>query len=330
MNGGADYIHYAYDLDKNTVDVLFFGSSHAYHSISSNKLWGDFGIPAAVLGSSSQPFSDTYYLMKDFLKYQKPKVIVLEVFSTSYTKPYTQETRLRQALDAMPMSLTKLEAIHDICKDFSFTHKMAYLFPISLYHSRWKELRKHDFISDRTFLRGSQLTLEYRDYSEYEPKKNKYNMSEIIDYSSFYLQKIVDLTKENDIPLLFYSSPVARYKERNYKRYYRANLAVEEFAKEQDVPYLFLEKMGDIEFDYSKDFKDSEHTNYYGMAKVTDYIGRYLKEQYDLPDRRDDKKYSSYQMDYEKYLKLLDEKLSETPDGRYMGLPGQAVIEDEE
>ncbi len=329
LSGSSDYIHLAYSLDQNTTDVLFFGSSHAYYSVSANELWGEYGIPATVLASNSQPFCSSYYLLKDILKHQKPKAVVLETYAASFKKLYTEEIRMRQVLDAMPMSATKLEAIHDLCKDFSFGKKMAYLFPISFYHSRWKEMKPYDFIQPNTFLRGSYLTLDYRDYSQYRSLGKEVKKRKILDENLFYLQKIVDLTREQNIPLVLYASPIAAYKEDKYKAYYGANLAVEECAKEQDIPFLFLEKIEDL-LGYTNEFMDSEHVSYFGQKKITSYLGEYLKEQYDLPDRREDGRYLSYQKDYEKYQMRLAEKLQDNPDGVYKGLPGQAVIEEDE
>ncbi|WP_240516399.1 hypothetical protein [Brachyspira sp. G79] len=48
--------------------------------------------------------------------------------------------------------------------------------------------------------------------------------------------------------------------------------------------------------DFSKDFNDPNHLNYKGSAKFTRYLGKYLKENYDLPDRRGDPKYYSWEM----------------------------------
>lgn len=330
IDGSQDFVHYAYRLENNTTDVLFLGSSHVYYSVSPNELWGEYGIPSAVLGSPAQALCSTYYLLKDFLKHQKPKAVVLEAYGASYDVTYMSETRMRQVLDAMPMSPVKLEAIGDLCKDFSFGKKMTYLFPISLYHSRWQELKPYDFYQKSTYLRGANLTLEYRDYSAYKSMKKKIKKAEFFEDTIYYLQKIVELTRENDVQLVLYSVPMASYKKGKYKTYYSANLAVEEFAKEQNIPYLFLEKNDDLAFDYAKDFKDSEHVNFYGQKKITGYLAGFLKDQYDLPDRRGDKKYRQYQKDYEKYQTLLEEKLSEAPAGIYMGLPGEAVIEEEE
>ncbi len=330
IRGSSDFIHSVYSLDKNTTDVIFIGSSHAYYSISSNELWGEYGIPATVMASSSQAICNSYYLLKDILKYQKPKVVVVETFGAVFSNLYMAESRMRQVLDAMPMSLTKLEAIHNLCKDYSFPHKMTYLFPISLYHSRWQELKPYDFYQKNTYLRGTSLTFEYRDYTAYKPKKNKVKKKDIFPGTVDYLQKLIDITRENDIQLVFYASPVAAYKKSKYKSYYGMNLSMEDFANEHNIPFLFMEKLDDLNFDYEKNFMDSEHVNYFGQKMITEYIAEYLKSNYDLPDRRGDSRYEQYQKDYEKYQITLAEKLAENPDGIYMGRPGQAVVEEDE
>ena len=46
---------------------------------------------------------------------------------------------------------------------------------------------------------------------------------------------------------------------------------------------------------YSSDFADWQHLNVKGSAKFTRRLGSDLKERYDLPDRREDERYESWQ-----------------------------------
>lgn len=41
-------------------------------------------------------------------------------------------------------------------------------------------------------------------------------------------------------------------------------------------------------YDKTKDFIDDGHVNYYGAEKFTPVFAKYLVENYDLPDHRDD------------------------------------------
>ena len=52
----------------------------------------------------------------------------------------------------------------------------------------------------------------------------------------------------------------------------------------------------DYNLNFDRDFQDSSHLNYNGADKFTRYLGKYLKENYDLPDRRNDPKYYSWEI----------------------------------
>lgn len=98
-----------YNEKRNTLDVLAFGSSHAYASINPIEIWDKTGIQSYVLATSNQPIWITYYYMKEALKFQKPKVMILDVHMiVDYDKEYGTEAMNYTALNEMKFSKTKL------------------------------------------------------------------------------------------------------------------------------------------------------------------------------------------------------------------------------
>ena len=67
-----------YEQEPGSIDVMFYGSSHTYSDINPAVLWEEAGIPSYDLAGSLQPLWNTYYYMKESLKYQRPKVMVVE------------------------------------------------------------------------------------------------------------------------------------------------------------------------------------------------------------------------------------------------------------
>ena len=67
----------------------------------------------------------------------------------------------------------------------------------------------------------------------------------------------------------------------------------------------------DFEVNFKKDFYNSQHLNVYGATKYTLYFSKYLKNNYDLPDHRGDKKYSSWVDEYERFKKEYKELTGE-------------------
>ena len=83
-----------YELEDETVDVLILGSSQAFCNINPVVLWEDYGISSYVLAGSAQPMWNTYYYLKEALKTQTPKLIVLDAFATSYQQSYMDDSRI--------------------------------------------------------------------------------------------------------------------------------------------------------------------------------------------------------------------------------------------
>ena len=54
--------------------------------------------------------------------------------------------------------------------------------------------------------------------------------------------------------------------------------------------------------DWENDFYNSKHVNYQGAEKYTGYLTQYIKENYEIPDRRGDEAYSSWSDAYDEYL----------------------------
>lgn len=128
--------------EKGNHDVIFVGDCEVYESFSPITLWERYGITSYIRGSAQQLIWQSYYLLEETLKYEKPEVVVFNVLAMKYDKPQ-KEAYNRLALDGMKMSFSKLKSIRaSMLEDESI---MDYLFPLLRYHSRWSELTKEDF-----------------------------------------------------------------------------------------------------------------------------------------------------------------------------------------
>lgn len=83
-----------YEQEEGTVDVLILGPSLAFADINTATLWSEYGISAFHLGGSIQPMWNTYYYMKEALKYQRPKVMILEASVTNMMSDYSDQSRI--------------------------------------------------------------------------------------------------------------------------------------------------------------------------------------------------------------------------------------------
>lgn len=300
-------VHSLYSLEKNQVDVLFLGSSHGYSSVQPNELWHEYGIPSFSLCSHGQSVASSYYVLKEAIKYQTPKIVFLETYTFCDDQKYRGEPILRMAVDGIRIDEVKKEMIDDFFGDASFSEKLTYYIPFIKYHSRWTELKNYDFHS-KQYLKGTLLSTKV--YPIEEPGIPEEH-SELGGVSCDYFEKIVKLCEENGIKLVVYAAPFGI--KDNYEKYcYRQgiNNTLEAWLTEnwgEEIPFLYYQKSGEAGIDFATDFRDTHHMNAYGARKITHCIGTFL-QQYGLNDRRGDAAYASWDDDYEMYLQALAEK----------------------
>ena len=104
---------------------------------------------------------------------------------------------------------------------------------------------------------------------------------------------MIDVSKENNIPFVVMITPyVVTPEEQGYFNY------VEDICMEEGVTYIDFNKMYDeLSLDFSTDMAEKVHLNFSGTKKLTEYLGNYIVNNYDIPDHREDEKYSSWDID---------------------------------
>ena len=137
VDGVAEY----YREPRKDFDVVFVGDCEVYENFSPVALWEDYGINSYIRGSAEQYIWQSYYMLEDTLRYEKPKAVVFNVQSLQFNESQS-EAYNRMTLEGMKWSPVKVKAIQASMKeDESF---IEYVFPILRYHTRWSELSETD------------------------------------------------------------------------------------------------------------------------------------------------------------------------------------------
>ena len=74
-----------YDVEKDH-DLLFVGDCEVYESFSPEVLRKEYGIKSYIRGSANQLIWQSYYLLEEMLKYEKPKTVVYNVLAMKYAR----------------------------------------------------------------------------------------------------------------------------------------------------------------------------------------------------------------------------------------------------
>ncbi len=302
-------------------DVVFIGDCEVYANFSPVKLWEDYGITSYIRGSPQQLIWQSYYLLEDTLRYEKPDIVVFNVLAMKNHKPVS-EAYNRMTLDGMKMSATKIKAIKaSMLEDEVF---IEYLFPILRYHSRWNELTKEDFKflfrKDQVSHNGYYMRVDTRPAKTFPTPRRLANY-QFDDISYYYLNKMLDLCRKNGIELVLIKAPSL------YPHWYEQwDKQIKDYAKDNDLLYVnFLEYIDDIKIDYNFDTYDAGlHLNLSGAEKLTSFFGNILTERFNLEDKRKDSGLNKiWEEKIEFYKSMKENQLKELDKYGYLRSLGQ-------
>lgn len=282
-----------YDQPKDSIDVVFMGSSHIHCDINTAMLWEQYGMAAYDYSAAEQPLWTTYYYLKEICKYQKPKLIVLDLYSPARFKDDYQYEWLNDNLMGVRFGINKLQMLYVSCEPQYY----ADYFPsISRYHSRFLSYDSKD--KEYLFSKKEERAV-FKGYTPYfiedpqlEPELSQPYSGGITIKSEQYLKKIIEFVKQNDIELFLIVSPYITTDEDELV-YNRVHEIAGNYGLEfNSTNYLYDE----MELDFEKDFNDESHLNYIGSCKFTEYLGNEIKKKYDIPDRRGLEKWKSWDL----------------------------------
>ena len=127
----------AFFEQSEDYDVLFYGTSHIHRAVDPMALWKDFGIVSYNMASDGCRIPTIYWQIRLSLEYTTPKLIVVDCAYLSREEKVSKDGAVHKALDAFPISRTKVEAVFDLYEDKD--HREGMIFPFSTYHNRWNE-----------------------------------------------------------------------------------------------------------------------------------------------------------------------------------------------
>jgi len=328
--GYEDKYEAFYNERKNSLDVLFLGTSTGMDSFLPIELYKEYGISSYVLSCGMQMMSTSYYLLKSALNYQNPKYVVLDISMLvrgTRTLNIGDINNNYKAIQEIREVDNKYEALYATKTDYFDWSE--WFIPLVKFHTRWKELNKNDFQRQYvydvypSYFKGSYVS---RRTAEWYQKKNAsievefdytnnyrkeyYNDSDqneknyIINFydsgisdQSIYFDKIVSLCEEKGIKLICVKGPTAvSWSEEkhenvdNYLNVYNLELVDMNYGKHK------------VDIDWRTETADGGlHVNYFGALKSTGHMGDYLLSQGGLKDHRGDKAYQEWDVAVKRY-----------------------------
>ena len=294
----STYFDYAEDYD-----ILYFGSSLVMYGINPLEIWNEYGITSYNWANPQCTLPSTYWKLKNVLDYETPKLVVVDCFYSNYTYKTYSRYRIHEAFDAFPFSYTKWLAINDLMKDeakmedgliYTDSERYSVLFPLFEYHTRWGELEKRDFVSEFVDTKGCEFEINVAEPIEISNTSEKTEITEDM-VGVIYLERVIEECQNRDIPILLTYLPFPT--DETWKK--ESNM-IQDIADKYGVNYINFTNLDVV--NYQTDYSDSySHMNISGQKKVSEYLGQYILENYEIEDRRDSIIADQWNAWYEEY-----------------------------
>ena len=264
-----------YDLPKDSLDILFLGSSHVYNSIDPVQYEELTGLSGFDLSTSNQDASLSLYLLEEALRTQKPETVILDMYGFEM-EPMSKTSSYKRTLDDMRWGVPKYRAVRDWMPFVEGETWLPRFLTLLDYHGRWSSLEDADYHGSRyvTTKRGFSPTdetasgINHDKWADEEPKAFSERTLE-------YFDRLVTLCRDNDIELILIKTPDSGWK-RGWS-YASAELAGRYGLTFTD--YNEPEALAAIGLDDTTDWRNKHHLNARGAVKFTEYLAEALSYQ---------------------------------------------------
>lgn len=279
-NYSLDAIEAFHQLEDNTADVIIYGSSHAWKGCDPIVMYRNYGIAAYNYGNNWQSLNTTLLFLKDTFRTQHPKVVCIDTLKTDEIKYHCKMDGELYYTRAIKGIKDKISYLYQ-CFGTDLEGWVSYIFPIISFHDNFSSITAENFAESTVGKYIKSMGYEGTDHTvpvKYDDSPHN-NQKDLPELSKKVYDDIIALCSENGAKVILYTCP--------YQGEFVYSDALKKYANENDCVYINLfEHLEDMEFNWDTDMQDGGHTNNSGAAKVADYLGRYIKENYDLCDMR--------------------------------------------
>lgn len=275
---GIDAIRAFYSVEKNSLDVIVYGSSRSWKGCDTRVMYEDYGLNAYNYSANWLCINTVSLFLQDSLKTQKPQIVCIETGLVNYIEKDVELDGQVYYTKYMHPSKAKRNFLKQ-CFGDNKERYLSYMFPLIMFHDNWSVIGKENFSKSNykyyIGTRGFCPSTDVRDFTFAD--YNGFTEEPIREDCMQTLNEMVNVCRENDIQILFFTIPCALE--------YRHSDAMSEFAAENGCTYLNLyEHIDEMGLDEKTDIMDEEHLNENGAGKVGAYLSQYIINHYELTD----------------------------------------------
>ncbi len=268
-----------YDLPQDSLDVVFIGNSHGLKGFQPNILSDLMPVSSYMVGVPGENVFISYYELREILKTQKPKILILETFTLNLTEP-VGKALIFPFTDAGSWSMNKLAVMRRFLSYDLFYSSIPSLrtrvdwnHPADFFAKIATAIKVKETRSTSRFLGAAPdpEPLSAAEFAEIATLPDVTSTRSPLE-NRLYLDKIVELCEKNNIKLILVSTPVLKITGPFFSYYTPFDVA--SYARENGVEL--------VTFDSSElnkmHYVDADHLSIFGSLIVTLDLAREISQ----------------------------------------------------
>lgn len=270
-----------HSLPENSMDVFVLGSSHAQYGFQPSFFHGETGLYSYVMGSACQPLEVAVQMLKEGLKTQHPKLVMLEVFTALPLRSVCHAPSCYVMAGYQMQGEEKLKTFSYLEAEKAQTYENDFL----IHHNDWKNIKNFDYFKPEYWKKDTQAldfnfgyVYQQANYPIHgywgEQRYETIPRRELRPIDQESLNTIKKICDENKISLLLFKTPIDGMDEENQAyldavwRWAQANkVAYRDFVREDEQIGFALQVHA-----------DSYHAYVHGSAILTHELAKTVLE----------------------------------------------------
>ncbi len=275
-----------YKLPPNSLDIIYVGNSHNFNALNPKIVDDILNINSYVIGNPGENIVVSYYELKEALKSQTPRAVMVETYVLDLLPDdMLEHGYLYRFLDAGGWSANKIQ----LTAKFLFPDRLAGIFPIFRQRMEWEKPYIY-FTNLKTMIKefnnpsletdtGARIHPNVISSTEYEQAISSQD-PDFIDppmENLAYLEKFITLCNQNNITPLFNTAPILQIPKRTYDVYAPMNRDV--LAKDYGLNILDFNQYGFNQLH----FVNPDHVNAFGSLIISTETAVNLSKRLGIP-----------------------------------------------
>ncbi len=274
-----------------SIQIVGVGNSDLYSGFSPLAMWKDYRITSLVSAAPRQTLQESYSLLEMIFESQNPQLVIIET-DMFYDHNPESDNSIREQ--------DRLASLFDRLDPDFFTHEVENVFSVFKFHNYWKGGdSKESNIPYNTHGYRFNNTVYRLKKTKYMTKTNK--LEQLSGFNKSQMDKLIELCRAKGADVLLLEMP--SISSWNCERHN----AVMNYSKERNVPFVDLNfHYDDIGINMTNCFRDKgNHLNHAGAVATTNFICKYIKENYQIEKQKDKTICKSWDEDLKKFERFV-------------------------